>query len=109
MRVFGSGNHTRDYVYVTDVVQAFLKALDGEALGTFNIGSGKETSVLDIISSLSKVVGSELSIDSKQEVVGEMARSSLNADKANTALSWQPKVSLQEGIQKTYEWFKALA
>lgn len=109
MRVFGTGEHTRDYVYVSDVVQAFLKALDGEALGTFNIGSGKETSVLDIISSLSKVVGSELSIDSKQEVVGEMARSSLNADKANTALSWQPKVSLQEGIQKTYEWFKALA
>lgn len=107
MRVFGTGEHTRDYVYVADVVQAFLLALDSEAQGTFNIGSGLETSVLDIIASLSKVTGRELPVEHSPEVVGEMERSSLDASLARATLHWQPTVSLQEGIQKTYEWFRS--
>lgn len=106
MRVFGTGKHTRDYVYVSDVVQAFLKALDSDSVGTFNIGSGEETSVLDIVQSLSNVVGHELTIDSKPEVVGEMERSCLNAGKARAELHWLPEVSLQEGIHQTLNWFR---
>lgn len=71
MRVFGTGKHTRDYVYVADIVQAFLKALDTETSGTYNIGTSQETSVLDIIASLSKVSGRELPIDQQPEVVGK--------------------------------------
>lgn len=106
MRVFGSGKHTRDYVFVADVVQAFLAALDRDATGTFNIGSGVETSVLDIIQNLSSVTGSELPIDRQPEVVGEMERSALHANLARTALQWGPKVALEEGIRQTYEWFR---
>ncbi len=107
MRVFGTGEHTRDYVYVADIVRAFLAALDSNTMGTFNIGSGKETSVLDIIQNLSHVVGNELPIEHQPEVVGEMERSALNATLAGTTLHWQPEITLQEGIQKTYEWFRA--
>lgn len=106
MRVFGTGKHTRDYVYVADVVLAFLSALDSKAQGTYNIGSGQETSVLDIIQHLSKVVAQELPIDHQPEVVGEMARSSLDARKASTALHWQVSVPLEKGIRQTYEWFR---
>ena len=107
MRVFGTGKHTRDYVYVADIVQAFLNALDRDVAGTFNIGSGLETSVLDIIHNLSSVVGNELLIDRQPEVVGEMQRSSLNANLAHSALHWQPAIPLQAGIQKTFEWFRS--
>lgn len=108
MRVFGSGKHTRDYVYVADIVGAFLAALDTNVTGIYNIGTGQETSVLDIIKNLSNVTGRELPIDYQPEVVGEMERSSLEAGQAHTALHWQPKVSLEEGIQKTYDWFHNL-
>jgi UDP-glucose 4-epimerase len=106
MRVFGTGKHTRDYVFVLDVVRAFLGALDEDVTGTFNIGSGVETSVLDIIQNLSNVIGGELSVDHQPEVVGEMARSSLDARQAHAVLHWQPKTSLEEGIHKTYDWFR---
>lgn len=107
MRVFGTGKHTRDYVYVADIVQAFLKALDTDVSGTYNIGTGQETSVLDIIASLSKVIGRALPVDHQPEVVGEMERSSLNAGKARATLHWQPAVLFEDGIRKTYEWFRS--
>ncbi len=107
MRVFGTGQHTRDYVYVADVVQAFLKAVEVEGSGTYNIGTGQETSVLDIIQTLSKVIGRELEINYQPEVVGEMARSSIDASKARAGLNWQPSVVLEAGIRKTYEWFQS--
>jgi len=106
MRVFGSGTHTRDYVYVADVVQAFLKVLDGSVVGTFNIGSGKEISVLDIIQHLSTVVGADLPRDHQPEVVGEMERSALDATKARATFGWKPAVSLEDGIRRTYDWFR---
>ena len=106
MRVFGSGKHTRDYVYVSDIVLACLKALDRDVTGTFNIGSGQETSVLDIIQHLSSVVGHELLIDRQPDVVGEMERSALDARRAQAALQWTPAVSLADGIRLTYDWFR---
>lgn len=105
MRVFGTGTHTRDYVYISDVVRAFLSALDQDVPGTFNIGTGKETSVNNIIASLEQVTGKALAIDRQPEVVGEMERSALDATVASQVFHWTPNIALNEGIRLTYEWF----
>lgn len=107
MRVFGTGEHTRDYVYVGDIVSAFLQALDGDAAGTYNIGTGQETSVNDIIRTLGIVVGKELTFERQPEVVGEMQRSALDAQRAAQILQWNPLSNLQEGVRSTYAWFAA--
>lgn len=106
MRVFGSGEHTRDYVYITDVIKAFLSVLDADASGTFNVGTGQETSVLDILRTLSKIVGKEVAIDHQPEVAGEMARSSVDASLFRSTLQWQVTVPLEEGMRQTLEWFR---
>ncbi len=105
MRVFGTGEHTRDYVYVEDIVQAFLAALDTGTPGTFNIGSGVETSVLDIVRTLEHIAQKPLSIDHQPEVVGEMERSALDAQRAAASLKWHPQSDLAAGVQRTFDWF----
>ncbi len=109
MRVFGKGDHTRDYVYVADVVAAFLQALDTDVSGVMNIGTGKETSVLQLIQKLESITQRKFAIDARPEVQGEMARSALQADMAKAKLGWQPRVSLDAGIQETFTWFRQLA
>ncbi len=107
MRVFGTGTHTRDYVYVSDIVAAFLAALDLDAAGTFNLGTGQETSVQDIIAALEQETKQTYPIDRQPEVVGEMERSALDASVARQALHWRPSVALGEGIRQTYSWFSS--
>ena len=103
----GDGKQTRDYVFVSDVVEANVGAIKGEFTGELNIGTGKETSVLDLFYLLKRISGNE----SIKEMhgppkEGEQKRSSLSSEKAKTFLGWEPKVSLEEGLKLTYKWFK---
>jgi len=103
--IYGDGNQTRDYVFVEDVVQANILALSGKE-GTYNIGTGKETSVNDLIEVFSKVLGYEIKPEYVSPRKGEVHRISLDADMAKRELGFVPKYSLEEGIKKTIEWYK---
>jgi len=103
----GDGKQTRDYVFVGDVVEANIRAIKGEFTGELNIGTGKETSVVDLFSIIKRISGNE----SIEEIhgppkEGEQKRSSLSSEKAKTFLGWEPKVSIEEGLKLTYKWFK---
>lgn len=104
--IYGDGSHTRDYVYVGDVVQANLKALAFEKSETYNIGTGEETSVNQIIEMLKKETDSKSEITNTPYKADEQAASSLSAQKAGLELDWIPATPLEEGIKKTVEWFK---
>lgn len=114
LTVFGDGTQTRDYVYAGDVAGANFAAatrtlpprgrLDARA---FNIGTGIETSVNTLAETLRQVSGATAPIDYAPARAGELARSALNTAKAREVLGWQPTVSLQEGLQRTYEFFAA--
>lgn len=102
----GDGKQTRDFVYVTDVVDASLKALNLKKNEVLNIGTGKESSVNRIFEILKKNTNSRQIPVHGPAKKGEQSRSVLDIKKARKFLDWNPEVSLQKGLEKTVEFFK---
>ena len=103
----GDGEQTRDFVYVGDCARAnFLAATIEHEPGIYNIGWGLPTSVNDIFSTLAKVTGYSHSVHHGPAKVGETRHIYLNAAKARKDLGWSPTVSLEDGLEKTVEYFK---
>lgn len=103
--VFGDGTATRDYTYVSDIVAANLAAADNRAAsGAFNIGTGVESSVLEMIEALRKAAGlDELEPEFKPPRKGELERSALDVSLAERELGFRAAVSLDEGIALTLD------
>ena len=102
--VNGDGSKIRDYVYVDDVIESCILAKDYNGSGIFNIGTAEETSVLDIIKTIEKVMEKKIDYKYGQDKIGEVKRSVLNYEKAKKFLDWRPKVYLKEGIKRTLDW-----
>ena len=103
----GDGLQTRDYVYVGDAVDINLKAIESDFTGPLNVGTGRETTVVELFNILKEVSGK----DDIEEIYGpakegEQRRSQLSYKLAKKALDWQPKVSIEKGLKLTYDWFK---
>ncbi len=112
LTIHGDGEQTRDYVYVTDIVRANLLAtelsLEGE-LPIFNIGTGRETSVNEIVRLLGEAVGRSVSARHGPAKAGEQRRSALDARLAKTRMGWEPVMEIEEGLAGTLAWFRAHA
>jgi len=113
LTVFGDGKQTRDYVYVSDVVDATYAASTNrlparERLDSrgFNIGTGVGTPVLDIAHTLLRVSGSQSAIEFAPARPGEQQHSFLNVEKAATQLKWKPRVDLEHGLRQSFQWFE---
>lgn len=102
----GHGRQTRDYVYVEDVINANINALESEVTGVFNIGTGIETNVIEIFEGLKNTVDSKIEAKHGPAKFGEQKRSCLDAAMAKKVLGWKAKVDLKEGLRKTVEYFK---
>jgi len=101
-RVFGDGLQTRDYVYVGDVVRANLAALDYTGPEeTFNIGTGTETSVLDLLAACQDAAGTAVSPQHEPARLGELARSALDCRLAARELGWRAEVGFGDGLAAT--------
>ena len=107
LTVFGDGAQTRDYVHVHDVVQAFLRAAAQPQAGLWNVGSGVETTVLELAEVASGVTGAAGEIAHAPARMGELPRSALDAGRAQRDLGWQPERSLVEGVRSVCEWVAA--
>jgi len=118
--IFGDGEQIRDYVFVEDVIRANLLALEqlrgskspkgpkGLDEQACNIGTGKGTSVNELFAELKKrIIGFTGEAGYGTERAGELRRMVLDVAKARRELRWEPSVSLQEGLQRTVEHFKA--
>ncbi len=103
----GNGLQTRDYVFVEDVVNAMLGALDPEVEGIYNVGTSQETSVNEIFHYLKQSTGSSCKEIHGPEKKGEQLRSKLDSTKLRDRLEWEPSVSLQESLAATVDFFKA--
>lgn len=102
----GDGKQTRDYVYVDDVVDANLRAAAAPRTGTFNIGTGVETDVNQLWARLRTLSGSTIEAEHGPAKPGEQARSCLDVTCARAQLGWQPAVDLDEGLQRTLDFFR---
>ena len=106
--VFGDGSNTRDYVFVDDVVDAFVRASGNPGSGQrFNIGTGVETSDRKLHSVVAGVIGAPDEPQSAPARLGDLKRSSLDARKAELVLSWRAAVHLEDGVRRTVDYFRA--
>jgi UDP-glucose 4-epimerase len=102
--VFGDGEQTRDYIYVGDVVAAMLAAAEGEATGPFNVGTGTETSVLDLVERLRGLSGAaDFAAEFAPKRVGEVQRISIDCGRAGRELGWSAATGLDDGLRLTLE------
>ncbi|MBI4344147.1 MAG: NAD-dependent epimerase/dehydratase family protein [Euryarchaeota archaeon] len=100
--IFGDGKQTRDFVFVGDVARANLLALEkGE--GVLNIGSGRETSVLEVLDALKALTGRETEPVYAPPVEGEVRRIYLSIEKARRVLGWRPTVRFSDGAARLLE------
>ena len=102
--IFGDGEQTRDYVYVADVVAAFLAAADVRRPGTWNIGTGAEVGVLDLARTISEVTGRPVDPAFAPPRAGELQRSALAVEQAWRDLGWRATTSLADGVSAVCDW-----
>ncbi len=105
----GDGLQTRDYVYIEDVAQSNLCALESGAIGAFNIGTGRETNVLELFQALRRLAGREAAEQHGPAKMGEQRRSAVAIDRADRELGWRPAVGLEEGLARTIEYLRRTA
>jgi len=103
--VYGDGTQTRDYVFVEDVVKANLLSINGKE-GTYNIGTGIETSVNQLLELFSRITGNALKAEYAPARKGEVSRIALDCEKVKKELGFVPEVLLEEGLRRTVEWYK---
>jgi len=108
--IYGDGKQTRAFLYVEDWVEAtlkmlFTKGLKGEVI---NIGSDKETRIIDLANMIITLTGSKSKIRYLPPRPDDPPRRAADISKAKRLLNWEPKISLEEGLKKTIEWFKGV-
>jgi len=106
-RVNGDGGQTRDYVFVGDVVRANLLALSSGAVGCFNVGTGKETSVNELYERLKAASGYGGGKTHGPAKPGEQYRSVVDASLIGREMEWRPEVGLDDGLRKTVDYFRS--
>lgn len=103
-RIFGDGEAVRDYLYVGDVVEANVLALERGSGATVNLGTGIGTSVNDIVRALRPLTGFEGEPVHEPPRAGEVQRIYLDAARAGRVLGWAPRTTFVEGLARTVEW-----
>jgi UDP-glucose 4-epimerase len=107
IEVYGDGEQTRDYVYVQDVADAFVRSLNQGGRAILNIGTGVETTVNDLVDAVTTVSGREVVTLRLHGRAGEIRHSSVDISEARRRLGWEPRTSLRDGFLHTFEYLKA--
>lgn len=107
--IHGSGDDTRDYVHVADVVRANLLALDSDACGHYNVGTGRQTDVNTLFRLLAQALGSDLEAEHGPPRAGDLRASALDNRLIAGALGWRPEIAFADGIAQTAAWFRSEA
>ncbi|AKP56756.1 Probable UDP-glucose 4-epimerase GalE1 [Mycobacteroides abscessus subsp. abscessus] len=107
-KVFGDGGNTRDYVFVDDVVEAFVRASGPDGGGQrFNVGTGVETSDRQLHSLVAAAAGAPDDPEFHPPRLGDLRQSCLDVGLAKRVLGWEPRVPLADGIRRTVDFFRS--
>ena len=108
-QVYGTGEQTRDFTYISDIVEAnwlaSMQAVQGEV---FNIGGGARISLNNVITLMEEIVGVRVEVHHEQAQKGDVRHTSADMTKANEMLGYEPKVPIEEGLRLEFEWIKKL-
>lgn len=104
----GDGRQTRDYIFVSDVVESNLRVMEGQGAGIYNIGTSVETDVNQLLENIVTLGGFSVKEKHGPPIFGEQKNSCLAIKKAGQELNWSPKVDLKAGLKITLDWFKKI-
>jgi UDP-glucose 4-epimerase len=102
----GSGAPTRDYVHVQDVARAFVAAAEAGRSGTYNVGTGRETSTARVLEILQRAAGTALEPRESELKSGELAASALDSRQIERDLGWRARIDVEEGLAQTLDWYR---
>jgi len=107
--LYGDGEQTRDFTFISDIVDANIAAMErGEGGSVFNIGGGVRVSMNQVIDMIGEVLGKEITVDRQETQKGDMRHTYADTTLAQKKLLYQPKVSLKDGLTKEAAWLKEL-
>jgi UDP-glucose 4-epimerase len=101
--VYGDGRQTRDYIHVMDVSRAFVLAAESGESATYNVGTGRETTVLELLEPLQRFAGTSIQPSFEPLRRGELLRSCLDSQRLRDRLGWSPTVDLDDGLRETFD------
>ena len=106
--IYGDGEQTRDFTYVTNVVDGVLRAAETPGVGgeVFNVATSSRTSLNQLLATLKKIFGSNVEPIYRESRAGDVRDSQADISKAQQMLGYQPTVGLEEGLRKTVDWFR---
>ena len=109
--VNGDGQHTRDFIFVDDICSAiYISLTNKKRLQIYNVSTGKETSINNLISTMKKVLTRynkySISVKYSKQRIGDMKRNFAKSNKINKELGWKSKIELKSGLKKTFGWYE---
>lgn len=105
--IYGDGSQQRDYLYVGDLARGIAAAIGGRVNGTFQLGSGRPTSILELVQALASATGSRLNIQHEPARKGEVHSTWCDVGKAREAFGYAAPTALAAGLRETWDWFAA--
>jgi len=106
LTIYGDGLQTRDFIYVEDVAEANLLALESDVTGSYNIGSGSNISIKDLAYKILRLMGREdLEIVYDKPRIGDIRHSLADISKATKLLGWKPRIGFEEGLKRTIKYY----
>jgi UDP-glucose 4-epimerase len=108
IEVFGDGEQTREFTYVSDAVDGTIKASTADAVGQiFNLGGGSRVTVNRVLATLEEISGHSVHRQNLPAAPGDPRHTGASINLARTKLGWEPRVTLREGLARQWEWFRA--
>ena len=106
--IFGDGLQTRDFTYVANVVQALLKAaaVPGVSGKVYNVGTGRPVSLLELLATLNKLLGTQIAPRHADPRAGDVRHSCADISRARRDLGYQPAIPFEEGLARTLAWYR---
>ena len=109
LELLGDGSKTRDFTYVDDIVEGTMLAMKKGKTGPYNLGGGNRISVKELADKIIKISGSRSKIIHKENQRGDVVDTMSDASKARKELGWEPKVRIDEGLNRYYKWLTSQA
>lgn len=104
--LYWKGEQIRDFIYVEDLVSAHIASLPVSGFNIYNVGTGQGTKIKDILNKIFEIVGYEVETEDLGQRPGDVAANFTSSEKIKKELGWEPKISLEEGLKKTVDFFK---
>jgi UDP-glucose 4-epimerase len=106
--LYGGGEQSRSFTYVSDVADATTKAMERAPRGAvYNVGGGEEATLAEAIAMLERIAGRRLDLQRGRAAAGDVARTAADVSRIRAGLGWQPRTSLEQGLQAQWEWASA--